>query len=166
MYFRYTLFLITTLLTSAAIASDTATQIAEELGLPNEITITKRALALFAWQELAREYSSQSVDESCRLTRMINSSNQRLPREKRIRIDQLLVGTPIPLEKCESEFQRLNEECKAIAREFFVEKHIEGMKSKDSVVETLVYIARLCPTSRMLGYEIDAHKIHENLKRE
>lgn len=85
--------------------------------------------------------------------------------ERHKRLSALKVNPEIPLDKCEVVFSELDRECLSIAREFFVKQYIAGNVSQPMAAKTVVSIVRLCPATKMVGYEVGAEKIYENISK-
>lgn len=145
-----------------------ARELLEKLGLPTEITIEKRALALIEWSSFEKKFQLLSADESCKLTRRLNNimkngTSKNLKRIQELR--ELQIGPILLIETCEDSYANLHTECIKLTQEFYIHHYIHETITQSTVIDTFAKFTALCPTMKMLGMGIDAFTMHENLTK-
>lgn len=160
----YSIVLLTLFVTQFVHADTNIDLLLEELGLPKEITLTKRALALASWAKLETEINTQNVEDVCQRTEMLSRKFMQESPEKRKRLDALKKYPEVPLDQCKSVFLKINQQCVDIAREFYVNQFINDSVVQPLVLRVVVDVIYTCPSMRILGYDVDADKILENYK--
>lgn len=146
-------------------ADDTRDQLVEELGLPKEITITKKAVALIAWSGVEKNMPIQSAERSCLRVRMLHERQKKFSAEKRERWEVNKINPEIPMDACEAKIPFFNRQCRNLARQYFVKHHIAGTVAEASVVKTLTFLVSVCPIVKMLGQEVNPDKIYKNIEK-
>ena len=142
---------------------DDARELVEELGLPTEITINKRAQALIAWSAFEKKIRTLSADESCKITHRVSDIMKNGTPEKRKRLLDLKINPIISIESCEESYKNLHNDCVKSTKEFYIHHYIHDTIAESSVIETLTRYTAFCPTARMLGVGDSAFKMHENV---
>ena len=162
---KYTVIILSIFISTIVYADGNLDLLLEELGLPKEIVLTKKAMAILSWSKLEKELYVQDAKKVCDRTVMLSERFKQESADRRKRLSDLKIDQEIPLDECESRFPEFNRMCLDKAREFYVYHYVSDSISQPLVQRVIIYLATACPSMRMLGYEVDAYNVLENYQK-
>jgi len=133
--------------------------------IPEDITKTKRGLGLTSWNQFEKQLEPRNVNDACARTESLSKNIEEDNSERGQRFKTLKVNPEIPLSDCKRVFPALNRKCLDIARDFYIHHYISDSVTQPLVSRVVSQVIYTCPLLKMLGFEVDAHKLLENLKK-
>ena len=143
------IFILLALLSTETLADesdgDTLHQLAEELGIPAEITVSKRAIALSSWlNSIEKHIPEQDSSELCRRASVLG--------------DRL--GKAITEKKCMELMPLAKKQCSSAARDFYITHHVSGtLPSPKNIFDGVIRMFAACPAVTVLGLSYDIDKV-------